>query len=130
MPARKRYSIIFTIFHRAILDRKQVTFTYGGRHREVCPYILGHTKGEEKLLGFQFGGESRRGLPPGGEWRCFGLAGISDVETRSGRWHGESEHRRTQHCVDIVYIDVNTAVPNQPGRRPAATRGRAPKAGR
>jgi len=112
--------VTFGIFHRAILDRKQVTFTYQELYREVCPYILGHTKEAEKLLGFQFGGESGRGLPPGGEWRCFSLAGISDIKTRGGRWHGESEHRRTQHCVEVVYVDVNTAVPNQPGRQPTS----------
>jgi hypothetical protein len=111
------HSAAFELLHRAILDRKQVVCSYKGRRREVCPYILGHSGNEEKALVFQFAGESASKLPPGGEWRCLFLKDISDVVLRDGRWYGDAPHRAPQTCVDEVYIDVNTAVPNQPGRR-------------
>lgn len=111
------HSSTFKLLHRAILDRKQVAFTYKGHHREACPYILGHKDGREALLVFQFGGYGSDGLPVRGKWRCFKLSGIGDVTLRDGPWRGDAEHRATQSCVDEVFIDVNTAVPNQPGRR-------------
>ena len=103
--------------HQAILHQKQLVCTYQGQPREICPYILGHKNGAEVVLVYQFGGRSNRGLAVKGEWRCFQLAGMRNVEVRDGPWHGAAEHRKTQRCVDDVYIDVNTDVPNQPGRR-------------
>jgi hypothetical protein len=56
---REGHSETFRLFHRAILERKQITCTYKGVHREICPHILGHTQGQEKALVYQFGGSSR-----------------------------------------------------------------------
>lgn len=111
------HSETFRAFHRAILERRQVTCTYNGVYREICPHILGHSGGAEKALVFQFAGKSRSSLPRGGEWRCLQLSEVRNVELREGHWHSGSRHRRTQKCVETVYVDVNTAVPNQPGRR-------------
>jgi hypothetical protein len=111
------HSPTFRLFHRAILNRQQMTMVYDGKRREVCPYILGHNRsGEEAALVYQFAGESSRpgSLP---NWRCFYLAGVTEAATRDGPWHGDAAHRQRQQCVDEVYIDVNTDVPNQPGRR-------------
>jgi predicted DNA-binding transcriptional regulator YafY len=110
-------SATFKLFHRAILERKQVTCTYSGHYREICPHVLGHKDGEEKLLAFQFAGKTSTKLPPAGEWRCFKVMDIRDAATRDGRWYSGSQHRSASKCVDEVYIDVNTDVPNQPGRR-------------
>jgi hypothetical protein len=114
---RLPHSDAFRLFHRAILRRQQITCRYQGYDREVCPYILGHKKGSEAALVYQFGGQSSRGLPPGGEWRCLLLSDVRDPVAQDGPWHGEAEHRSTQTCVDAVFVDVNTDVPNQPGRR-------------
>jgi len=54
-------------------ERQQILCSYNGYRREICPVILGHTRGQEKALTFQFGGESVKGLPQGGEWRCLFL---------------------------------------------------------
>jgi predicted DNA-binding transcriptional regulator YafY len=104
----------FRLLHRAILERKQVTCTYGGFPRELCPVVLGHKADEAMLLAYQFGGKSHRALP---EWRCFRVAEMTDIALRDGPWVADSQHRSTQTCVDSVTIDVNIAVPNQPGRR-------------
>jgi uncharacterized protein len=114
---RSRHSTTFTVFHRAILGRQQVTCRYEGHHRELCPYILGHKDGQERVLVFQFAGQSARGLPPGGQWRCLYLSRVHDAAARDGAWYGDAKHSKVQSCVDDVYVDVNTNVPNQPGRR-------------
>jgi len=106
----------FDLFLEAVLGRKQIICRYQGHDREVCPHILGHRDGEEKALVFQFGGGSGSKLPRAGEWRCFKLAEVTDIQLRAGRWYSGSYHRSTQRCVDTVYVDVNTDVPNQPGR--------------
>jgi predicted nucleic acid-binding protein len=115
------HSATFGLFHHAILRRQQVAFRYNGQEREVCPYVLGHTAGKERVLAYQFGGVSRRGRSAAGEWRCFNLSDVHDAAVREGPWRGGAAHRRPQRCVDAVYVDVNTEVPNQPGRRAGAT---------
>jgi uncharacterized protein len=111
------HSRTFKLFHRAILDRKQITCVQRSCYREICPHVLGHTNGREVALVYQFGGQSTSKLPAGGQWRCFYLEGVSVAESRAGPWHTGNRHGMTQKCVDVVYVDVNTAVPNQPGRR-------------
>jgi len=112
---RSGHSETFRLLHRAILERKQVVFTYGGAQREVCPYILGHKNRAEQVLTFQFAGRNEKGLTVRGQ--CFKVAEIRGAAVRDGPWHGDAEHRSTQRCVDDVFTDVNTDVPNQPGRR-------------
>ena len=111
------HSTSFKLFHRAILERKQVTCLYNDHYREICPHILGHKEGEEKALVFQFGGKTASKLPPDGEWRCFYLKQVHNAAMREGPWRSSAQHRTSQSCIAEVYVDVNTDVPNQPGRR-------------
>lgn len=114
------HSATFQLLCEAILMHRQVTLTYKGAYREVCPHIVGHTREEETALVYQFGGKTTSRLPRGGEWRCLRLKEVQNAELRSGPWHGGRYHRTTQRCVDKVFLDVNEDVPNQPGRRPGA----------
>lgn len=98
-------------------QRKQVLCVYGGFRRELCPAVLGHSRGEEKALTFQFGGESSSGLPPGGEWRCLWLNKVSNVTLRDGPWFAGSSHTWPQDCVEDVDLDVNPSSPYSPKRR-------------
>ena len=108
----------YDLFARAIAGRMQVLCTYDGYRRELCPHILGHTRrGEEVALTYQFGGQSKTGLPPGGEWRCLRLAKVADVRLRDGPWQAGSSHSEPQGCVDIVDLDVNPSSPYRPTRR-------------
>lgn len=100
-------SATYALFRTAILGRMQVVCSYKGYHRELCPHVLGHTEGEEKVLAFQFGGESSKGLPPGGEWRCLFLRQVRNPRLREGAWHAGSSHTRPQVCVEEVDLDVN-----------------------
>ena len=101
----------YQLFRRAILEEKQVVRVYHGRTRELCPLILGHSDGVEKVLAFQFGGESTQGrLPPGGEWRCLFLSDVREARLQDGPWHEGLEHRKTQSCVKDVDLDINIHV--------------------
>jgi len=100
-------SATYALFRRAILDRKLIACRYQGKQREVAPHILGFKNRIEKVLVFQFGGESNSTLPPGGEWRCFAIKDVVDVQTMDGEWHTGGSHRMTQACIDIVDVDVN-----------------------
>ncbi|TQF38220.1 hypothetical protein UNPF46_16985 [Bradyrhizobium sp. UNPF46] len=98
----------YRLFRNAILAEQQVTCVYEGRHRELCPHIIGINKsGEEAVLAWQFAGESSRPLP---QWRCLKLANVSGARARNGRWHEGGSHRATQTCVSNIDLDVNVDV--------------------
>jgi hypothetical protein len=109
MPSRN-----YQLFAEAMRQRKQLVCIYAGYRRELCPIILGHSQGEEKALAFQFAGESRSGLPPGGEWRCLFLAKASEIRLRAGPWRNGLSHRQPQGCVAEVDLDVNPESPYGP----------------
>ena len=111
---RSGHSPTFLLFHQAILNRQQVTCLYKGRHREICPHILGHNGDQETALIYQCGGESGGGLTTE-KWRCFHLSYVEEAQVHKGEWHSGASHRKAQRCVDRLYVDVKTAVPNQPG---------------
>jgi hypothetical protein len=118
-PQTKKPTIseTYRLFEQAMIERKQIVCTYDGYRRELCPIILGHSKEEEKALTFQFGGEAKSGLPTGGEWKCFSLSEVSDVQLRDGPWHAGSRHGQKQTCVQIVDLDVNPDSPYNPKRQ-------------
>jgi hypothetical protein len=107
----------YSLFAQAMAGRKQIVCTYDGHYRELCPIVLGHSRGAEKALTYQFGGRSRKGLPPGGQWRCLFLAKIRDARLREGPWHVGDSHKQPQGCVKIVDLDVNPESPYRPERR-------------
>lgn len=121
----------YRLFEQAMAERKQIVCVYDRYHRELCPIILGHSRGEETALTFQFGGESKSGLPPGGEWKCLRLAIVRDVQLREGAWHAGAKHSKIQTCVEIVDLDVNPDSPYNPKRRlsPAPSAAKRPTSG-
>ncbi|ULK98344.1 hypothetical protein [Bradyrhizobium sp. I71] len=107
----------YDLIARAIIERQQVHCLYQGYRRAICPALLGHTKGEEYTLAFQFAGGSSKGLPRTGEWKCLKIAEMRKVELRAGEWHAGSSHRERQQCVKNVDLDVNPLSPYAPRRR-------------
>jgi hypothetical protein len=98
----------YDLFRNAILGEQQVICTYEGRHRELCPHIIGTNKrGEEVVLAWQFAGESSGKLP---QWRCLKLANVRDARARKGRWHEGGSHRSVQTCVSAIDLDINIHV--------------------
>jgi hypothetical protein len=97
----------YSTLRNAVLQKLIVTAQYGGYYREFCPHCLGTKRGREHVLGYQFAGSSSSGLPPGGEWRCFDVAKLSNVATRTGTWKTGSSHTRPQACVDNIDVEVS-----------------------
>lgn len=120
-------SLNYAQFEQAMRLRKQIVCMYGGYPRELCPIILGHSQGQEKALTYQFGGRSKSGLPPQGEWRCLWLSKVSEVQLRDGPWFAGSRHTQPQGCVEIVDLDVNPSSPYHP-KRPIEPANRRPAA--
>jgi len=110
-------SPVYKQFAEAVATRRQIVCDYDGYPRELCAIILGHSRGQEKALTFQFGGQSRSGLPPRGEWRCLWLSKITNVRLRDGAWHAGTRHTQPQGCVEEVDLDVNPHSPYEPKRR-------------
>jgi len=110
----------YRLFEQAMAERKQVLCVYDGYDRQLCPAILGHTQGEEKALTYQFGGESKGRLRPGGQWKCLLLSKVSDASLRDGPWYAGARHSQKQTCVEIVDLDVNPDSPYSPKRRISA----------
>jgi len=96
----------YDLFRQAILGRKQITCYYQGRYCEVCPHILGYKHGVPHVLVFQFGGDSSRGLPPSGQWRCMEPNDVSRAALRDGPWHTGLSHLKPQTCVDRIEVQV------------------------
>ena len=103
-------SATYRLFREAMLRQKQVVCQYQDYFRELCPIVLGYKDREEKVLAYQFGGQSSSLLPPGGAWKCLYLSEVRDAELRDGPWREGSEHRKEQTCIDIVDLDVNIHV--------------------
>ena len=110
-------SSVYKLFEQAMVSRTQILCTYKGRRRELCPVILGHSQEREKALTYQFGGQSNKGLPPAGQWRCLWLSEVSNVRLREGPWCVGDRHSQPQDCVEIVDLDVNPESPYNPKRR-------------
>lgn len=100
-------SSVYGVFRQAVLERKQLTCIYQGLNREVCPHTLGYKDGKEKALVFQFAGQSSKGLPPGGEWRCLFLDQVGNAQVQEGPWHTGERHTQKQTCVDEVDVEVD-----------------------
>ena len=110
----------YALFVRAMAKRKQIVCMYGGYRREICPFMLGlNKKGEQAALTYQFAGETsdKKGLQPGGVWKCLHLSGVSDVRLRDGPWLGGSNHSTPSTCLKVVDLDVNPNSPYNPKRR-------------
>lgn len=99
-------SITYEVFREAIQKKKPVSCTYKGLYREICPHTLGHTADHEQALSFQFAGQSSRGLPPEGEWRCMKLDDVQDAKLIAGSWHTADNHSRPQTCVKQIEFEV------------------------
>lgn len=90
----------------AVLKQLIITARYDGYDREFCPHSIGRKGTEEHVLGYQFAGSSRSGLPVGGQWRCFVIARLQNVSTRNGPWRTGYSHSRPQTCIDQVDVEV------------------------
>ena len=91
----------------AMRERKQISCVFDGKYREACPIILGYSSdGQERVLVFQFGGEtSPTSQLPG--WRSLFVSEISSLKLRAGPWSEGRTHMQTQPHIQFVDVDVN-----------------------
>jgi hypothetical protein len=98
----------------AIENRVPLDCVYDGRRREICPVILGQSRGHAVALVYQTGGETSRGPLRQPEWKCFQLSKLSGA-VRAGRlWQVGASHTQAQSCVQIVDYDANERSPCSP----------------
>jgi len=97
----------YALVRRAIMERRQVQATYDGHQRRMCPHVLGTANGRPRALFFQFAGGSGGGLPPGGDWRCLLLDGLTGTSIHEGPWHTRA-HSEPQHCVDEIDLEIDS----------------------
>jgi hypothetical protein len=110
-------SEVYELLLLAAARRQPVTAMYDGLPRLLCPHVLGRKSGRRHVLFYQFGGGSNHGLPAVpegvGDWRCFAVEKVSNVELREGAWRTEPRSRQ-QTCIDEIDFDVDA----QPGQYP------------
>ncbi len=97
----------YSTIKQAIIAKRQVRAHYDGGMREVCPHAIGTRDGQARAFVFQFAGYSRRGLPPGGGWRCLPVDRLTDVSTHEGPWHtGDDGGGAVARCIDQIDVAV------------------------
>ena len=100
-------SATYALLRSAIVAKQSVRLTAGGFIRDCSPHCIGTTHWVERVLVFQFGGDSSKGLPRGGAWRCFDVDDVSGVAVLPGEpWRSGDDHTRRQSCVTSVDAEV------------------------
>lgn len=113
----------YLLFAWSVENRARIHCLYGGRPREICPIIVGHSGSEEKALVWQIDGETSDGPLLRPEWKCFFLASVRNAEPRDGEWEAGSRHQQRQSCVRMVDYDANDLSPYDPTRSLGRLRG-------
>lgn len=99
----------FEALRAAIQNRQQVIGTYKGRHREMCPHAIGYKEGREKVLLFQFAGDSSKGRitsDTADNWRCMFVDELVGMRVKDGEWHTFGNHSRPSTCFDRIVLEV------------------------
>ena len=111
----------YELIAEAIRTKQQVNARYLGAERVFSPHALGTKHGTPHVLVYQFAGESRSGIPEGGEWRCLNLADLEDVTLRPGPWHSAANVFNPQTCLDEIDVTVEPFPPYEPRKVGAGT---------
>jgi hypothetical protein len=99
-------------------SRRPISAAYHDLPRLFCPHRLGrNSKGERRVLCYQYGGKSESGLGlPGSpsNWRCIALEELSQVRLLRGPWRTAPNHSRPAHCIVDMDIDADDQPPGDP----------------
>jgi hypothetical protein len=120
---------VYDAVYAAVRNRQPIAAMYKEFPRLFCPHRLGrNSRGEPRVLCYQYGGESESGLAPPGSadnWRCIALDKVSGVEPLDGPWHTAPNHSRPASCIvdpDIDAEDYPERDPQQGQRGSSASR--------
>ena len=100
----------YTLIRNAIIYQQNVSATYNGYYREMCPHVIGSKNGRRQALFYQYGGQSSSGrITPGAlnNWRCIPVDDLQNVTIIEGQWHTASNHSTPSTCVDIIDVEVS-----------------------
>ena len=93
----------YLILRKAIMEKLQITCSYQGNYRVLCPHVLGTRGGVERVLCYLVGGGRASGLPSLGAWHCMVVSSMNNITTRMGSWHTGYPRPR---CVDQVDVEM------------------------
>ena len=118
---------VYGAVYEAIRDRRPISARYHELPRLFCPHRLGrNSKGQLRVLCYQYGGESETGLgPPGSSdnWRCIAVEKLTAVEPLDGPWQTAPNHSRPASCI----VDPDIDAEDYPERDPQkGQRGSSP----
>ncbi len=118
---RAKIQTVEEIYHlvwTAVASKRPISAMYKKLPRLFCPHRLGRNRaGEQRVLCYQYGGESESGLAPPGSadnWRCIALQKLQKVELREDSWATAENHSHPARCI----VDVDIDAEDQPGRGP------------
>jgi hypothetical protein len=110
--------VLYRTVYKAVESRQPISAVYHSRPRLFCPHRLGrNSRGERRVLCYQYGGESESGLGPPASpsnWRCIALEELTKVKLLRGPWRTAPNHSRPAHCI----IDVDIDADDRPERAP------------
>jgi hypothetical protein len=73
--------------------------------RFFSPHAIGEdNSGAAIVVAYQYGGGRRGGLPAAGEWVCFYVAGLSDVERNADPWLAAPLTLKPVHVLKSIDI--------------------------
>ena len=114
----RRSEALYRTVYKAVESRRPISAAYHDHPRLFCPHRLGrNSKGEWRVLCYQYGGESESGLGRPGSlsnWRCIALEELNKVKLLRGPWRTAPNHSRPAHCIVEVDIDAEDQPPGDP----------------
>jgi uncharacterized protein len=100
------HSQVFMALRQAILERRPVHVSDGGKRQTVCPYTLGHAAGEERAFVLLVEASSSGKRPVKARWICLRLSKIEEVRFADEPWIEQDYPGPVQRCVDKVHLDA------------------------
>jgi hypothetical protein len=91
---------------QALLERRPVHVGRDGKCQTVCPYILGHTTGEERAFALLVDASARTKRPTQAKWICLRLSKIDGVRLADEPWIEQEYPGPVQRCVDQVHLEA------------------------
>lgn len=87
---------IYRLVWMSVESKRPIGASYDGRLRLLCPHRLGrNSKGEPRVLCYQYGGESRSRLERSGSpanWRCMVVEKLRQVRLLEDYWRTAPNH--------------------------------------
>lgn len=110
---------IYRLVWTGVERKRPIEASYDGRLRLLCPHRLGrNSKGELRVLCYQYGGESRSRLQRSGSpgnWRCLVVEKLRHVRVLLDEdWRTAPNHSRPASCVVEADIDAEDHAERDP----------------